>query len=154
VSAVARVAVLPAPRRVPLAPPAILGLCNYRGSTLTALDPAALLELPEGTAADADPGAPGPVLVLTGRGGTVGLRIGRAEAVVALAADRFRALTGRGEHPAVAGLLTPAERPGLTVTVLSAGYLDARLDALRPGGRASGASGPAAATSPAPSTAR
>ena len=119
---------------VPLAPAAVRGLFNLRGTPVALVDLSTVLELPAtaGIAVEeARPGRPLVALVLRTDRLLVGLLIRRMEMVITRGRGRFIPPEPSGaEHPAVAGFLELGERGGLTVTVIDANTLLGRLDRL------------------------
>jgi purine-binding chemotaxis protein CheW len=119
---------------VPLAPPAVLGLFNLRGTPVALVDPARVLDLPEVAGApEPRPGRPVVALVVRAQGHHIGLLIRRMEMVVPAGRGRFSLPAGTtAEHPVVAGFLELPDRAGLAaVTVLDGAALLARLDRLK-----------------------
>lgn len=119
---------------VPLAPGPVKGLFNLRGTPVPIIDLNEVLKL-----GGAKPATPkGPALVLR-----------REDLVVAFPVDGMDSVTplsrhsltepGVDDHPAVACLLTSAEKPGQVITVLDPAYLQNALATLRLKGRFEGA---------------
>jgi purine-binding chemotaxis protein CheW len=106
---------------VPLAPAAVIGLFNLRGTPVALIDPAKLLDLPEPSLNEEPrPGRPLVALVLRTETVLIGLLIRRMEMVITGGKGIFSAAEATdAEHPVVAGFLELAER-GLTITVLDA----------------------------------
>ena len=110
---------------VPLTDPAVLGMCNLRGTALTLIELGSVLgvEVPASKGGEVMS-----VLVLCWEGMRVGARISRMDAVVPLDPRQYRALDAAEEHPAVQGLLS---LPQGVATVLSGEEVSARVEALR-----------------------
>jgi chemotaxis signal transduction protein len=117
---------------VPLAPPAILGLFNLRGTPVALADtPRALGLAIEGSQPAPPAGVARVALVLRARDLVVGALIGRMEMVVPAGRGRFRPRSeSHEENPLVEGFLEIGER-GLVMTVLSSVEVVARLAELR-----------------------
>jgi purine-binding chemotaxis protein CheW len=118
---------------VPLAPAAVRGLFNLRGTPLALVDAVRVLDLPEPPMLDeARPGRPLVALVLRTEAIVLGLLIRRMEMVISGGRGVFSAPEpASAEHPVVAGFLELPDRGGLTVTVLDPEALLGRLDRLR-----------------------
>jgi chemotaxis signal transduction protein len=118
---------------VPVAPPAVIGLFNLRGTPVALVDMAQILELPGGTTlVDERPDGMLMALVLRADSLLVGALIRKMEVVIPAGQSLLHpADQGPGEHPAVAGFLELPERPELTVTLLDPQELVSRLDRLR-----------------------
>jgi purine-binding chemotaxis protein CheW len=118
---------------VPLAPAAVRGLFNLRGTPVAAVDLSTALALPDLPAADEPrPGQPVTALVVRSGELVVGALIRRMEMVVPAGRGRFRPRGDSGEEsPLVAGFLEIAERGSLVLTVLASEELLDRLAALR-----------------------
>jgi purine-binding chemotaxis protein CheW len=119
---------------VPLAPAAILGLFNLRGTPVALADTPRALGLAPAEGGE-PPAAPAGVarvaLVLRARDLVVGALIGRMEMVVPAGRGRFRPRSeSHEESPLVEGFLEIDER-GLVMTVLSSAEVVARLAELR-----------------------
>jgi purine-binding chemotaxis protein CheW len=118
---------------VPLAPAAVRGLFNLRGTPVALVDPSRMLELPDSAAADEPrPGRHLLGLVLRTERLLVALSIRRMEMVITRGRGFFSVPdASAAEHPAVAGFLQLPDRAGLTVTVLDSDALRSRIDRLR-----------------------
>ena len=119
---------------VPLAPPAVLGLFNLRGTPVALIDLAMVLELSGAGAAGPEPeeGRGALALVLRTPRLLVGARIRKMEVVIASGRGLYTPPDGGAdEHPVVAGFLELPDRPDLTITLLHPDALCARLDRLR-----------------------
>jgi purine-binding chemotaxis protein CheW len=118
---------------VPMAPPAIRGLFNLRGTPVAVLDLPAALGLPGlSPPEEPQPGRPLTVLVLRAGELIVGVVIRRMEMVLPAGRGRFRPRRDSGEeNPLVAGFVELQERGALVITVLGAEELLAKLDELR-----------------------
>jgi chemotaxis signal transduction protein len=115
---------------VPLAPPAILGLFNLRGTPVALADTPRALGLAVGEV-PAPAGATRIALVLRARDLVVGALIGRMEMVVPAGRGHFRPRSdSHEESPLVEGFLEIGQ--SLVMTVLSSAEIVARLAALRP----------------------
>jgi purine-binding chemotaxis protein CheW len=121
---------------VPLAPPAILGLFNLRGTPVALVDLVRALALTgTGEAEPTRPGQARTALVL--RPGEandflLGALIGRMEMVVPGGRGRFRPRSESNEEsPLVEGFLEISDRGSLVMTVLSTPEIVARLTELR-----------------------
>ncbi|HVR61309.1 MAG TPA: chemotaxis protein CheW [Polyangia bacterium] len=117
---------------VPLAPAAVIGLFNLRGTPVALIDPARLLDLPEPPLNDEPrPGRPLTALVLRTEAVLIGLLIRRMEMVITAGKGIFSAAEASdAEHPVVAGFLELAER-GLTITVLDADAVLGHIERLK-----------------------
>ena len=128
VAYVAEVVALPNFTPVPLAPTAVFGVFNLRGTVLAAVDLAVILNLTaESTEAQ---GRMGAVLVLRSPTIMAGAHIDRAEAIYSLDALTFKSRATQGDHPAVLGLL-PIASKNLVATMLDGKVLIERLEALQ-----------------------
>jgi purine-binding chemotaxis protein CheW len=118
---------------VPLAPPAIRGLFNLRGTPVAVVDLAMALGLPDvQPVEDPQPGRPLTVLVLRADELLVGVVIRRMEMVLPARRGRFRPRRDTGdENPLVAGFVEVPERGALVLTVLGAADLLDKLEELR-----------------------
>jgi chemotaxis signal transduction protein len=118
---------------VPLAPPAIRGLFNLRGTPVAVIDLGIALGLQDLAPADEpQPGRPLPVLVLRAGELLVGAGIRRMEMVLPAHRGRFRPRRdGAEENPLVAGFVEVPERASLVMTVLGSEELLAKLQELR-----------------------
>jgi chemotaxis signal transduction protein len=121
---------------VPMAPPAILGLFNLRGTPVALVDLVRALAL-TGTG-DAEPVRPGQTrTALVLRPGEtndflLGALIGRMEMVVPAGRGRFRTRSESNEEsPLVEGFLEVSDRGSFVMTVLSTPEIVARLTELR-----------------------
>jgi chemotaxis signal transduction protein len=133
-SLVGEVFVIEAYAPVPIAPPAVIGLFNLRGTPVALVDLAMVLELPAAGAVVCDPeeGTTATVLVLRLQRLLVGAHIRKMEVVVSGGRALYTPSEGGAEeHPVVAGFLELPERPDLTITLLDPEALVARLDRLR-----------------------
>src|SRR5215471_2488352 len=118
---------------VPIAPPAVIGVFNLRGTPVALVDLSHVLELP-GAAPATEERSAGNIMALVLRTGAiqVAAQIRKMEVVV----PAGRALysppdESAGEHPVVAGFLELPSRPDLTITLLDPEVLVSRLDQLR-----------------------
>src|SRR5262245_8205241 len=118
---------------VPMAPAAVLGLFNLRGTPVALVDLAQVLELPgSGASPDGRSSRTPLALVLRTQSLLVAAHISKMEVVVPAGRGLFSPPDeGAGEHPVVAGFLELPERSELTVTLLDPEALVARLDRLR-----------------------
>jgi purine-binding chemotaxis protein CheW len=118
---------------VPLAPAAVRGLFNLRGTPVAAVDLGQALALTDLPPADEPrPGQPLTALVIRSGDLLVGAIIRRMEMVVPAGRGRFRPRGESGEEsPLVAGFLEIAERGAMVMTVLASEELLDRLAALR-----------------------
>jgi purine-binding chemotaxis protein CheW len=118
---------------VPLAPPAVRGLFNLRGTPVAVIDLAVALGLADVPPAEEPrPGHPLTTLVLRAGELLVGVIIRRMEMVVPAGRGRFRPRGESGEeNPLVAGFLEIPERAALVMTVLGASELLDKLSELR-----------------------
>lgn len=119
---------------VPVAPPAVIGLFNLRGTPVALVDLALVLELPGAGPVATQPAEGATIVALVLRTGRmlVGAHIRKMEVVI----PSGRALylppeSSTGEHPVVGGFLELPERPGLTITLLDPEALMVRLNKLR-----------------------
>jgi purine-binding chemotaxis protein CheW len=114
---------------VPLSSPSVLGLSNLRGTALALVDLAGVLSL--GAAHERRPRKT--VLVLRFDDGLiVGTPIDGVEAIVAHDEERFTPSKAQSEHPAVQGIVDLSHlKRGLSASLLNAGVLKDRLDALK-----------------------
>jgi chemotaxis signal transduction protein len=123
---------------VPLAPAAVRGLFNLRGTPVAAVDLGAALGLTDVPAVEEPrPGQPLTGLVIRSGDLVVGALIRRMELVVPAGRGHYRPRGESAEESAlVSGFLEIAERGALVMTVLSSEGLVDRLSALRlrPGG--------------------
>jgi purine-binding chemotaxis protein CheW len=118
---------------VPLAPAAVRGLFNLRGTPVAAVDLGTALGLGDlPLAEEPRPGHPLTALVIRSGDLLVGALIRRMEMVIPAGRGRFRPRGESGEeNPMVAGFLEIAERGALVMTVLGSEELVERLAALR-----------------------
>ena len=120
---------------VPLAPPAILGLFNLRGTPVALVDLVRALALPgTGDASRCRPGRPARrwCCARARRDFLLGALIGRMEMVVPAGRGRFRTRSESNEEsPLVEGFLEISDRGSLVMTVLSSPEIVARLAELR-----------------------
>jgi purine-binding chemotaxis protein CheW len=118
---------------VPLAPPAVRGLFNLRGTPVAAVDLGVALGLHDLPPADEPrPGQPLTVLVLRAGELVVGAIIRRMEMVVPAGRGQYRSRGETGEEsPLVTGFLEIAERGALLMTVLAAEEVLVRIGELR-----------------------
>jgi purine-binding chemotaxis protein CheW len=120
---------------VPLAPPAVLGLFNLRGTPVALVDLLRALELPGLEAELVRAGQTRTALVLRPADAgdfLLGALIGRMEMVVPAGRGRFRSRSESNEEsPLVDGFLEVSDRGSLVMTVLSAPEIVARLAELR-----------------------
>jgi purine-binding chemotaxis protein CheW len=118
---------------VPLAPAAVRGLFNLRGTPVAAVDLGAALSLADLPPVEAPrPGHPLTALVIRSDDLVLGAIIRRMEMVIPAGRGRFRPRGDSGEEsPLVAGFLEIAERGALVMTVLGAEELLDRLGQLR-----------------------
>jgi purine-binding chemotaxis protein CheW len=118
---------------VPLAPAAIRGLFNLRGTPVAVIDLGVALALADVPPAE-EPRPDRPLTALVLRSGEllVAVIIRRMEMVVPAGRGRFRPRgEGGEENPLVAGFLEIAERAALVMTVLGSEELMAKLSELR-----------------------
>jgi purine-binding chemotaxis protein CheW len=118
---------------VPLAPPAIRGLFNLRGTPVAIIDLGTALGLTDlAPAEEPQAGRPMSVLVLRAEELLVGVVIRRMEMVLPAHRGRFRARRDSAEeNPLVAGFVEVPERASLVMTVLGSEELLAKLQELR-----------------------
>jgi chemotaxis signal transduction protein len=117
---------------VPLAPPAIRGIFNLRGTPTAVVDLPRALELPITAPAEPRAGQGMAALVLRAGDILVAALIDRMEMVVPPGRGRFRARTeGHEESALVQGFLEIGEPRALVLTVLGADEIMARLAELR-----------------------
>jgi chemotaxis signal transduction protein len=117
---------------VPLAPPAIRGIFNLRGTPMAVVDLPRALELPVTAPAEPRAGLGLAALVLRAGDLQVAALIDRMEVVVPPGRGRFRARSeGHEESALVQGFLELAEPRALVLTVLGADEIMARLAELR-----------------------
>ncbi len=121
---------------VPLAPPAVLGLFNLRGTPVALVDLVRALALTgTGESEPLRPGQPRTGLVLRPRGVNdflLGALITRMEMVVPAGRGRFRPRSESNEEsPLVEGFLEVSDRGAFVMTVLSTPEILSRLSALR-----------------------
>jgi purine-binding chemotaxis protein CheW len=112
---------------VPLAPSAVVGLFNLRGTPVALVDLANVLDLPEGYQGK---GEQKTALVLR-KGSVLGaVLIDRMEVVIPVGQGYFTPRQG-DEHPVVQGFLEVDVRGGLVLTVLDATALLQRFERLK-----------------------
>jgi purine-binding chemotaxis protein CheW len=117
---------------VPLAPAAIRGIFNLRGTPMAVVDLPRALELPGGAPAEPRPGQGLAALVLRAGDLLVAALIDRMEMVVPPGRGRFRPRSEGGEESAlVQGFLEISEPRTLVMTVLGSDEIMARLAELR-----------------------
>jgi purine-binding chemotaxis protein CheW len=118
---------------VPLAPPAIRGLFNLRGTPVAVIDLGTALGLTDlAPAEEPQAGRPMSVLVLRAEELLVGVVIRRMEMVLPAHRGRFRLRRDSAEeNPLVAGFVEVPERASLVMTVLGSEELLAKLQELR-----------------------
>ncbi len=119
---------------VPVAPPAVIGLFNLRGTPVALVDLALVLDLPGAGPIAAQPVEGATIVALVLRTGRmlVGAHIRKMEVVIPSGRALYVPPEGSaGEHPVVGGFLELPERPGLTITLLEPDALMARLNKLR-----------------------
>jgi purine-binding chemotaxis protein CheW len=117
---------------VPLAPPAVLGLFNLRGTPVALVDLVRALGLTVPEGGEAQPRQTQVALVLRVGELVVGALIGRMEMVVPAGRGRFRPATESNEEsPLVEGFLEISDRGALVMTVLRSPEIVARLAELR-----------------------
>jgi len=118
---------------VPLAPPAIRGLFNLRGTPVAVIDLGTALGLTDlAPAEEPQAGRPMSVLVLRAEELLVVVVIRRMEMVLPANRGRFRLRRDSAEeNPLVAGFVEVPERASLVMTVLGSEELLAKLQGLR-----------------------
>jgi chemotaxis signal transduction protein len=121
---------------VPLAPPAVLGLFNLRGTPVALVDLVPALDLTgTGEAEPLRPGQQRTSLVLRPGESSdflLGALISRMEMVIPAGRGRFRPRSeSTEENPLVEGFLEISERGSLVLTVLNSAEIVARLSELR-----------------------
>ena len=115
-------------RRVPLAPPAILGIFSLRGSPVALVDLAALLELPGREATPPD--ARNALVLKTDR--VLGaISIDRVEAVLPLRRGQFTPRGPDETNEMVGGMLTVEIKQALTATMLDSSAFLSRFAKLK-----------------------
>lgn len=114
------------PRRLPLLPPAVLGLVLLRGQALAAIDLATLL----GLAAPAKP--PRHLLILGQRSRLAAAPIAGLVGVLRAEPGGFTPAERHAEPAPVAGFQTYPGHPGISAALIDSGELLARIDALKP----------------------
>jgi purine-binding chemotaxis protein CheW len=107
---------------VPLAPKAVLGLFNLRGTPVPLVDLASVLSLPNGARPRTEQ-AGLTALVLRSKGLHAAVLIDRMEAVLAASGGRYVEPSQGSDHPAVKGFVEMVDRKGVVATLLDSRVL-------------------------------